>query len=150
MRRTIAGWLGLMGLMGLMGLLAAAPAAAACGDELPVTARLQAEAADAAATVALAFSPRPAPVPLGRHFALDIVLCAPAGMPLPHMLSVDAEMPAHRHGMNYRATVRALGAGRFVAEGLMFHMAGRWRLRFDLPTAAGQPPLRLTREIDVQ
>jgi hypothetical protein len=59
--------------------------------------------------------------------------------PLPVALRVDADMPAHRHGMNYRTTVTALGDGRFRAEGLMFHMAGRWRLLFDLPapTAAG-------------
>jgi hypothetical protein len=52
--------------------------------------------------------------------------------------------------MNYRTTVTALGDGRFRAEGLMFHMAGRWRLLFDLPAANGQPARRLSREIDLR
>lgn len=127
-------------------LLASAAAQAACGDSLPAAHRLVAEADG----LQVAFAPRPAPLPLGRHFALDIVVCAPAGQPLPATLAVDADMPAHRHGMNYRASVTALGDGRFRAEGLLFHMAGRWRLLFDLPVAAGQPPRRLSREIDLR
>jgi hypothetical protein len=45
---------------------------------------------------------------------------------------VDAQMPEHRHGMNYRPTVSATGNGRYVAEGLLFHMPSRWQLRFDV------------------
>lgn len=137
----------------------ASPALAACGDALPANTRLQAEtvqpAAGAGAGWQLAFAPRPSPLPVGRHFALDIVLCAPAGQALPATLAVDADMPAHRHGMNYRATVKALGDGRsgearYAAEGLMFHMPGRWRLMFELPAVGGQPALRLAREIEVR
>ena len=40
--------------------------------------------------------------------------------------------PAHRHGMNYRPSISALGGGRFRAEGLLFHMPGRWELVFEL------------------
>jgi hypothetical protein len=29
--------------------------------------------------------------------------------------------------MNYRPTIRALGGDRYAADGLMFHMPGRWR-----------------------
>lgn len=130
----------------LAGTLAAGTAQAACGDSLPAAHRLLAEADG----LQLAFAPRPAPLPLGRHFTLDIVVCPAAGQPLPATLAVDADMPAHRHGMNYRSTVTALGDGRFRADGLMFHMAGRWRLLFDLPAAAGQPPRRLSREIDLR
>lgn len=119
-------------------------ALAACGDALPAATRLQAEAAG----WQLAFAPRPVPLAVGRPFALDIVVCPPAGQPLPAALNVDAEMPAHRHGMNYRASVQTLGGGRWQAEGLMFHMPGRWRVLFDLDRA-GQPPLRLAREIDL-
>lgn len=132
----------------------AGTAQAACGDGLPAGARLQAEPAQASTAASagwqLAFAPRPAPVPVGRHFALDIVLCPPPGQALPATLAVDADMPAHRHGMNYRTTVRALGNGRYLAEGLMFHMPGRWRVLFEAPAPAGQPPLRLTREIEVR
>jgi cytochrome c peroxidase len=45
-------------------------------------------------------------------------------------------MPEHRHGMNYAPAVKALGPGRWRAEGLMFHMPGRWELTFEV-TAGG-------------
>jgi hypothetical protein len=85
---------------------------------------------------------------VGRHFALDVQLCSTGSMSLPTALRVDAEMPAHRHGMNYSATVKALpGLDRWRAEGLMFHMPGRWRFIFDLKTVDG--PVRVTHEVDV-
>jgi hypothetical protein len=126
--------------------VAAAPARAACGDSLPAVHRLLAEGSG----LQVAFAPRPAPLALGRHFALDIVVCAPAGQPLPATLAVDADMPAHRHGMNYRASVTALGDGRFRADGLMFHMAGRWRILFDLPASDGTPARRISHTLDLR
>ena len=45
-------------------------------------------------------------------------------------LRVDATMPEHRHGMNYRPSVRQVSPGRWRAEGLMFHMPGRWEFVF--------------------
>ena len=84
---------------------------------------------------------------VGRHFSLDIVVCARGGASLPLALRVDADMPAHRHGMNYRPTVRALGDGRYRADGLLLHMAGRWRLLFEL-TADGRLD-RLAHELDL-
>ena len=62
-----------------------------------------------------------------RHFALELAVCPP-----PERLQVDAWMPAHRHGMNYRPTVRHLGGSRYRAEGLLFHMPGRWEFLFEL------------------
>ena len=127
-------------------VLATAPAWAGCGDSLPAAHRLRAEADG----LQIAFAPRPAPLPLGQHFALDIVLCPAAGQLMPASLVVDADMPAHRHGMNYRASVTALGGGRFRAEGLMFHMAGSWRFVFELPAgtdSAAAAPHRITHTI---
>ena len=40
--------------------------------------------------------------------------------------------PGNRCGMNYKAEVKPLGRGRFQAEGLMFHMPGRWELIFEV------------------
>jgi hypothetical protein len=71
----------------------------------------------------------PAPIEVGRHFAVEAVVCAAAPA---RTLRVDAGMPEHRHGMNYRARVSAAGDGRYVAEGLLFHMPGRWQLLFDV------------------
>ncbi|HEY6133970.1 MAG TPA: hypothetical protein VIW70_08335 [Rubrivivax sp.] len=138
MRGSCLLWVGLAGH--------AAAAHAACGDQLSATGRLQA----AAGGVQIAFAPRTGPLTVGRHFALDLVACAPPGTATPTALRVDADMPAHRHGMNYRATVQALGAGRFLAEGLMFHMPGRWRFIFDLDPGGGAPPLRLTQEVELE
>lgn len=74
-----------------------------------------------------------APVAVGQHFAIELQLC-PADATL---LRVDASMPEHRHGMNYRSSLKDLGDGRWRAEGLMFHMPGRWALRLEV-LAAGR------------
>ena len=139
-----------LGLLGLPGLAQAVPVdPTECGAHLAGPARLVAVAvaADGAAGAGgtVVFAPRPWPVPVGRLFALDIAVCPTAGTALPASLRVDADMPAHRHGMNYRPSVTALGNGRFVAEGLMFHMPGRWRLQFQPAGAA-----LATRELTVE
>ena len=77
---------------------------------------------------ALALRSVPAPLPLNRPFALEIALCAQNGTAMAGLPKVDAWMPAHRHGMNYRPAVTSLGPGRFRAEGMLFHMPGRWEV----------------------
>jgi hypothetical protein len=90
----------------------------------------------------------PDSVAVGRPFALDAEVC-PKGAAVPLSgLRVDAQMPAHRHGMNYRATVTAEGAGRYRAEGLLFHMPGRWRFVFDLDASGVHE--RATRDLAVE
>ena len=69
---------------------------------------------------------------VGEFFALEVAACAKPGNALPEELKVDAQMPEHRHGMNYAPAVRRLAPGRWLAEGLMFHMPGRWQLVFEL------------------
>ena len=93
--------------------------------------------------VVVAFKPVPAPIVVGRHFALDAIVCAKEGA-APSALRVDAQMPEHRHGMNYRARVAAQGEGRWRAEGLLFHMPGRWQFVFDVER--GPERERLTRD----
>lgn len=95
----------------------------------------------------VAFVPVPAPLATGQHFALDIAVCPGAGAAPPTALRVDADMPAHRHGMNYRPSVAARGAGLYRAEGLLLHMPGRWRFIFDL--ALDGRIARVIREVDV-
>jgi hypothetical protein len=65
---------------------------------------------------------------VGQMFALQAQVCPPSA----RLERVDATMPEHQHGMNYRPRLVDLGSGRWRAEGLMFHMAGRWELRFDV------------------
>jgi hypothetical protein len=75
------------------------------------------------------FSPVPKPE-VGRHFALVVSVCGRHGATSPESLAIDARMPSHGHGMNYRPTVVALGGARYRAEGLMLHMPGEWELIF--------------------
>ena len=118
--------------------------AAECGAQLDARGRRQIDSG----THRLAFAPRPGPLAVGRHFGLDVVVCPREGSSQPVSLRVDAEMPQHRHGMNYLPTVQRLGDGRYRVEGMMFHMPGRWRLNFDL--AADGRLQRLSQEFDVE
>ncbi len=77
----------------------------------------------------LVYRTEPPRIEIGRHFAVDAVVCSKVA---PNALRVDAQMPAHRHGMNYRARVVPQGDGRYRAEGLLFHMPGKWQFVFDL------------------
>lgn len=122
----------------------AAWAAADCAARLKTPRAMQAEGSG----YTVAFAPRPAPLATGRHFALDIAVCGPADAKPPRGLQVDADMPAHQHGMNYRATVAARGPGVYRAEGLMLHMPGRWRFLFDLQLDGRT--LQLAHEVEVQ
>jgi hypothetical protein len=83
----------------------------------------------------MAFRPDPLRIEVGEPFALVVNLCARRGGAA-ELLAVDANMPEHRHGMNYRATIVPKGEGRFRAEGLLFHMPGRWEVTFDVRVGA--------------
>ena len=74
-------------------------------------------------------------VAVGRHFSLEIAVCEKPGSPRPESLRIDAHMPEHRHGMNYAPSVTSTGPGRWRAEGLMFHMPGRWEFVFEVRAA---------------
>ncbi len=73
---------------------------------------------------------------VSEFFTLEITVCAAPGQPAARTLRVDATMPEHQHGMNYRASVRPRGPGRFVAEGMLLHMPGRWQLTFEINVGA--------------
>ncbi len=82
--------------------------------------------------VTVLFRTQPAAIEVGQHFTVEAIVCAAAAGPPATGLRVDARMPEHRHGMNYRPRVAAVAAGQFIAEGLLFHMPGRWQLLFDV------------------
>lgn len=88
------------------------------------------------------------PIRVSEFFALEVATCAREGQPRVSTLRVDATMPAHRHGMNYRASVRPQGPDRFVVEGLLWHMPGTWELRFDLNAGADRESLTSTVQLD--
>lgn len=112
--------------------IATAVNAATCGSELKGARAVE----SANYTVAYRFVPPK--IAVGSHFALEAVACGRNGAAAPAALAVDAFMPDHGHGMNYKATVKRIGATKsggtqFRADGLMFHMPGKWDLYFDVP-----------------
>ena len=108
-----------------------AAAAQACGADLVFPRVLEGD------RYVVAYRTLPSPVVAGEHFVVDFAVCPRRGAQPPESVRVDASMPEHRHGMNYRPAVVAKGDGRYKAEGLMFHMSGRWEMTFDLVTSAG-------------
>ncbi len=84
--------------------------------------------------VQAAWLPEPAALVVGQPFALRVHLCPTDAQ----LLRVDATMPEHRHGMNYRPSIQALGAGHWQVQGLMWHMSGRWELRLDVQSQGAQ------------
>lgn len=87
-------------------------------------------------TYVVAWRADPAPLRVGEFFAVEMAVCANAGA-APETVRVDAAMPEHKHGMNYKPTVQSVGAGQFRAEGLMLHMPGKWDISFDARGKAG-------------
>lgn len=79
--------------------------------------------------LALAWRAQPAPSVSGP-FAIEVRVCG-EGI---GSVSVDSDMPAHGHGMNYapqRVADRTTDAGREARfEGLLWHMPGEWRISF--------------------
>lgn len=90
-----------------------------------------------AGPVTLAWRALPQPITSGAPFALQLRLC-PADAQL---VALDATMPEHRHGMNYKPSLSPLGQGRWRADGLLWHMSGRWQLRFDVLHAGAKQVL---------
>ncbi len=117
--------LGRFACIAAAGLLVTASVAEACEVPAGFTARARLTSQD----VVVTFRTVPAAIEIGRHFSVEAIVCA---TPPTQGLRVDAQMPEHRHGMNYRPTVATTGDGRFVAQGLLLHMPGRWQLLFDV------------------
>ncbi len=85
----------------------------------------------------LAYRTTPARPAVGKPFTVDLVVCPKDPQARITNVEVDARMPEHRHGMNYKATVKPQAEGHYRAEGLMFHMPGRWEFMFDVRDAQG-------------
>jgi len=90
----------------------------------------------------------PPAIEVGQHFAVEAVVCPTPSDGAASGLRVDARMPEHRHGMNYRARVVKKGDGLYLAEGLLFHMPGLWQLMFDVER--GGRTERLMTDIDLE
>jgi hypothetical protein len=98
----------------------------------------------------IGFTPSLLPIPVGKQFNVAFEICPLNGKPLPSGVKIDADMPAHKHGMNYKAKVSQNAKG-YLAEGLMFHMRGKWRVTFELEQKdIGTTPARISQEITIE
>ena len=117
---------------GLTGALAAALALAATAAdpcELPPGRRLDTP------RLALSYRTVPERIVAGELFEVFFALCPKGGFKPVGELKVDATMPEHRHGMNYRpsvARIESAAGARYRSEGWMFHMPGRWEIVFEV------------------
>jgi len=70
------------------------------------------------------------PVPLNQMHSWVITLRTPAGMPMEGAtILVEGGMPEHDHGLATSPEVTTyLGEGRYLLEGVRFHMTGEWQL----------------------
>lgn len=66
-------------------------------------------------------------VPLNLPFEIEVSVCPINGAQV-ERFTLNAVMPAHQHGMNYQPIILQSGDGNFVADGLVFHMPGIWRI----------------------
>jgi len=110
--------------------------AAAC--ELPPGVRVESD------RIALSYRTIPASIEVGKPFVLELAACPKKGAAVAERVKLDARMPEHRHGMNYRVKVVPLANGRYRSEGWLFHMPGRWEFVFDLGTE------RLTHSVRIE
>lgn len=105
----------------------------------PARAGSAANSGPRAATTAsfdVSFTPDPDPIPRNRLFSLMVAVKPRDAAVAPSLVLVDADMPAHRHGMPTAPVVHALGDGRFRVDGMLFHMPGAWEITIDLVVAA--------------
>jgi hypothetical protein len=95
----------------------------------------------------VAFRPEPMRIEIGEPFSLLFNVCTKNDKPA-ELVAVDAQMPEHKHGMNYRPTIVSMGDGRYRVEGMVFHMPGRWEISIDV--RAGEESERLSHEFIVK
>lgn len=67
-----------------------------------------------------------------EHFSMLIRLCENEKSVDAKTMRVNATMPAHQHGMNYRPSVTQTSDGQYQVEGMLFHMSGHWQFAFDV------------------
>ena len=126
----------------LLLMLATLPAAAQSCAEVPGTPKLESD------RYVLTYRTKPDKLSVGQHFSMDLAVCPKGGQAAPEAVRVDAYMPEHRHGMNYKTTVKSTAAGQYQAEGFMFHMPGRWEFIFEVRSAGKTD--RVTRSVTLE
>jgi hypothetical protein len=89
----------------------------------------------------------PKPVVVSSPVQAKIGVCIGQGISITR-IAINATMPLHRHGMNYRATLRRQVGNTFKATGLFFHMPGLWRI--EVSVRKDQQTLRYFHDVEVK
>ncbi|MEK9725404.1 MAG: hypothetical protein VW405_18260 [Rhodospirillaceae bacterium] len=94
-----------------------------------------------------AYRTDPATIAVGKPFSVEVIACGANGE-APDAIAMDAGMPHHGHGMNYKPSMRKLGPGHAAFDGLVFHMPGRWMMQFDV--TVGGSKTRVTQPVTLR
>ena len=98
---------------------------------------------------AVAYKTNPTRIEVDKPFSIEVVACVDGEK---HMASsrirVDAGMPMHGYGMNYKPSERKIGPGHSSFDGMVFHMPGHWQIMFDV--YEGDKRQRLNQKISVK
>ncbi len=83
-------------------------------------------------------TPLASEVPLNEHFAVELALYRADGTTpyTPPLVTLDARMEEHEHGMLRDVALHELAPGRYRADGLLFHMVGAWQFHVDVTEGA--------------
>ena len=81
-------------------------------------------------------NPTKGAIDLNKHFSLDVTIEASDGADS-LQVKVDADMPAHQHGMNTQPELSEKGDSTYQVDGMLFHMSGEWVIMVDV-TRAGR------------
>jgi len=138
----VRGWLAALLLAGIPAIAVAAPPV--CEPPRGFEGQKRLESTD----VVVLYRTLPPAIKVGQHFAVEAIVCPGRTAGGDGGLIVDAYMPEHRHGMNYRPRVTGKGNGRYLADGFLFHMPGHWQLRFDVERDGKTE--RLVTDIDLE
>ena len=79
------------------------------------------------------------PMPMNEAFSVSLSLIDPeSGAPFDayDAVSIDARMPAHKHGMLRDVGLTPQEDGSMRADGLLLHMYGHWELHVDVQKGA--------------
>ena len=84
----------------------------------------------------------PTAIAVAKPFSVKLQICRKNGFAFTGRVDVDAVMPAHRHGMNYKPALETGDDGVITGSGFVFHMPGKWQ--FQVRLSAGDTVQRLT------
>lgn len=75
------------------------------------------------------YSPKSDPIPFQELFEMELEIYDPTDQKTPvagvKLDQVRAVMPAHKHGMKVKPIITEISPGKFLVEGMRFHMRGQ-------------------------